>query len=160
MKVKVKIDGEFFDVEIRSLSERPIIAVVNGEEFEVWPETNTGYSTSISHPKKQNEAQSPSMVLTPAAVKMRETSSAIPADGTIDSKVGPLKFVTAPIPGVITAILVQAGSTVVVGQELCKLEAMKMNNSIRASRAGNIRSVKVSLGQHVKHNDVLLEYSE
>jgi propionyl-CoA carboxylase alpha chain len=61
---------------------------------------------------------------------------------------------------VITAILVQAGSEVVVGQELCKLEAMKMNNSIRASRSGKVGSVMVSIGQHVKHNDVLIEFTE
>jgi biotin carboxyl carrier protein len=46
-----------------------------------------------------------------------------------------------------------------VGDELCTLEAMKMKNVIRAPRAGTIASVKVAVGQHVKHHDVLVEYS-
>jgi biotin carboxyl carrier protein len=70
-----------------------------------------------------------------------------------------MKTVKAPIPGVITAILVQSGTEVSVGQELCKLEAMKMNNSIRSSRAGKIATIHVSIGQHVKHNDALIEFA-
>jgi biotin carboxyl carrier protein len=35
---------------------------------------------------------------------------------------------------------------------------MKMKNVIRASRAGEIGRVHVTLGQHVKHNDAMIEY--
>jgi propionyl-CoA carboxylase alpha chain len=61
---------------------------------------------------------------------------------------------------VIVSVAVQPGDTVQVGQELCVLEAMKMNNTIRAARAGTVARVNVSVGQHVKHGEVLLEYAE
>jgi biotin carboxyl carrier protein len=70
------------------------------------------------------------------------------------------KAVRAPIPGVIVSIGVQPGDEVTAGQELCVLEAMKMNNAIRASRAGQVATVYVSVGQHVKHHEVLIEYAD
>ncbi len=70
------------------------------------------------------------------------------------------KVVRAPIPGVIVSVAVQPGATVSVGQELCMLEAMKMKNIIRATRSGQIAAVHVSVGQAVKHHDVLMEYAD
>jgi biotin carboxyl carrier protein len=67
--------------------------------------------------------------------------------------------VRAPIPGVIVALSVQPGVAVTFGQELCVLEAMKMENMIRAPRAGTIAAVRVTVGQHVKRQDVLVEYA-
>ena len=60
----------------------------------------------------------------------------------------------------ITAVLVHPGDEVAIGQELCKLEAMKMNNSIRSNRAGKIEAINISVGQQVKHNDSLMEFAE
>ena len=56
------------------------------------------------------------------------------------------------------AIAVQAGDRVDAGQELCVLEAMKMKNVIRSSRSGGIARLHVSVGQHFKHNDALVEF--
>jgi biotin carboxyl carrier protein len=70
------------------------------------------------------------------------------------------KAVYAPIPGVIESVAVQPGEAVHVGQALCILEAMKMKNVIRASREGTIARIDVVPGQHVKHNDVLMEYGD
>jgi biotin carboxyl carrier protein len=71
-----------------------------------------------------------------------------------------MKLVRAPIPGVIVSIVVNVGEAVNVGQELCVLEAMKMKNSIRATRAGQIATIHVNIGQQVKHNEPLVEYVE
>ena len=69
------------------------------------------------------------------------------------------KAIYAPIPGVIDSVAVGPGDVVSMGQEVCVLEAMKMKNIIRAPRAGQVAVVHVSAGQHVKHNDLLLEYA-
>ena len=47
-----------------------------------------------------------------------------------------------------------------VGDEMCKLEAMKMNNSIRSNRTGTIGTIHVNVGQQVKHGDLLIEFAE
>jgi biotin carboxyl carrier protein len=69
------------------------------------------------------------------------------------------KTVTAPIPGVIQEIKVQAGQTVKKGDVLFVLEAMKMKNNIQAPQDGKIASVSVSKGDSVTHGQVLLTYA-
>ncbi|MCU0514505.1 MAG: biotin/lipoyl-binding protein [Anaerolineae bacterium] len=65
--------------------------------------------------------------------------------------------VKAPIPGRITRILVQPGEAVEAGQTVIMLEAMKMENQLRATRAGIVRSIQVAAGQTVVRSQVLLE---
>jgi biotin carboxyl carrier protein len=65
--------------------------------------------------------------------------------------------VKAPIPGLITRVLVQAGDQVEPGQPLLVLEAMKMENEIRAPRGGSVSRVDVVRGQGVALHEVLAE---
>jgi biotin carboxyl carrier protein len=65
--------------------------------------------------------------------------------------------VKAPIPGLITRVLVQPGDTVEAGQPLLVLEAMKMENEIRAPRAGTVQLLGVSPGQGVSLGAVMVE---
>lgn len=66
------------------------------------------------------------------------------------------RAIKAPMPGVINRISVSPGERVEHGQEVCILEAMKMNNVIRAPAAGQIVEVRVALKQSVQHGDVLM----
>lgn len=65
--------------------------------------------------------------------------------------------VKAPIPGLITRILVQPGAAVEAGQALLILEAMKMENEIRAPFDGVVSSISVTGGQSVVRNQLLAE---
>jgi len=65
--------------------------------------------------------------------------------------------VKAPIPGLISRILVEPGVAVTAGQPLVILEAMKMENEIRAPFDGVVQSVGVAVGQTVLRNTVLVE---
>ncbi len=140
MKLRVRVEGREFTVELTDLTVRPIRATVNGKTFEVWPEG----SSARPLPAAKTAPASPPR---PAA---RPTADAVSAAGPV---------VHAPIPGVITSVAVRPGDSVTVGQELCVLEAMKMKNAIRASRPGTVAAVHVAPGQHVKHNDPLVEFT-
>ena len=63
--------------------------------------------------------------------------------------------IKAPIPGVITRILVAVDEEVEAGQPVLILEAMKMENEIRAPRNGVMRKLNVKAGQGVSLNEVL-----
>jgi biotin carboxyl carrier protein len=63
----------------------------------------------------------------------------------------------APIPGLVTRVLVQPGEAVEAGQPVVVLEAMKMENEIRAPRPGVIQSLHVTAGQSVVRNELLAE---
>ena len=52
-------------------------------------------------------------------------------------------------------VLVAVGDTVEVGQAVCVLEAMKMENNITADKAGTVTEIKVAPGQSVGSGDVV-----
>lgn len=64
--------------------------------------------------------------------------------------------VTAPIPGLVVKVLVEAGDEVKEGQPLIVLEAMKMENEIRAARDGMVKEVRTAPGQRIEQNGLLV----
>jgi biotin carboxyl carrier protein len=69
--------------------------------------------------------------------------------------VGPA-VVKAPMPGKIVKVLVGLGQDVVEGQGVVIIEAMKMENELRAPKSGKVREVKVREGQTVEGRAELL----
>jgi pyruvate carboxylase subunit B len=66
----------------------------------------------------------------------------------------PLK---APMPGLVVRVSVQSGDVVVAGQGLVVMEAMKMENELRASSPGRVKSVHVRPGTAVDKGTLLIE---
>ncbi len=64
--------------------------------------------------------------------------------------------ITAPIPGLVVRVLVAEGETIEEGQPVVLLEAMKMENELRAMRSGVVKSVLVAGGQRVDQNAPLI----
>ena len=64
--------------------------------------------------------------------------------------------ITAPIPGLVVRTLVQEGDVIEEGQPVVLLEAMKMENELRAVRGGVVKSVLASAGQRVDQNAPLI----
>ena len=62
----------------------------------------------------------------------------------------------AQIPGRVVRMWVEAGESVERGQRLLAIEAMKMENEIRAPQAGVVGDLKVDVGQRVEREDELL----
>ena len=143
MKLRVKIDDQTFEVEVGDLSARPVLATVDGETFEVWPEEALAVAAPIQPARP---------VMAPAAALAPRPAAAVPVNSS--------KTVIAPIPGTIVSFAVKEGDAVTAGQELCSLEAMKMKNSIRATRAGSIAKIFVKAGDRVSQGQALVEYAE
>ena len=55
--------------------------------------------------------------------------------------------VAVPMQGTIVKVLVAVGDTVEVGQTVCVLEAMKMENNVNAEKAGTVKEVRVAAGR-------------
>ncbi|KQR73068.1 acetyl/propionyl-CoA carboxylase subuit alpha [Rhizobium sp. Leaf384] len=68
------------------------------------------------------------------------------------------KLLLCPMPGVITAIMVSAGETVEAGQPLATVEAMKMENILRAERRSVVKRVAVEPGTSLAVDEVVLEF--
>jgi acetyl-CoA/propionyl-CoA carboxylase, biotin carboxylase, biotin carboxyl carrier protein len=63
--------------------------------------------------------------------------------------------VTVPMQGTIVKVLVAVGDTVEVGQTICVLEAMKMENAVNAETAGTVKEIRVAAGDPVGGGDVV-----
>jgi glutaconyl-CoA/methylmalonyl-CoA decarboxylase subunit gamma len=143
MKYKVTVNDQTYEVEIENINVRPIVAVVDGERFEVMPESGT-----------QKEA----------AKKSVEKKSFNPNQPSLGSKSHNQALSgneqTAPLPGTVVEIFVKAGDKVEAGQVILVIEAMKMKNSIRSLFSGTIEEVLVSTGQSVAHKQPLIKFTD
>jgi acetyl-CoA/propionyl-CoA carboxylase biotin carboxyl carrier protein len=63
--------------------------------------------------------------------------------------------VAVPMQGTIVKVLITVGDAVEVGQTVCVLEAMKMENNVNAEKAGTVKEVRVQAGESVGPGDVI-----
>ncbi|MFC4667797.1 acetyl-CoA carboxylase biotin carboxylase subunit [Seohaeicola nanhaiensis] len=68
------------------------------------------------------------------------------------------KLLLCPMPGLIVKVNVAEGDEVQEGQALCTVEAMKMENILRAERKGRVAKVNAAPGDSLKVDDVIMEF--
>jgi biotin carboxyl carrier protein len=66
--------------------------------------------------------------------------------------------IRAPMPGLVVRVLVEPGQAVEAGQGVLTIEAMKMQNELKAAAAGTVARVAVAPGQAVEKGAVLIEF--
>ncbi len=91
------------------------------------------------------------LVLTPAAADLHER---LPAKTPPDTS----RLVASPMPGLVITCDVAVGDDVKEGQVLFVIEAMKMQNIIRAEREGIIKTLSAKAGDSVAADDILAEF--
>jgi biotin carboxyl carrier protein len=69
-----------------------------------------------------------------------------------------INSIKAPMPGLIIDLRIQSGDSVMVGDQLLILEAMKMENIIKSPGEGVVKNVKVKKGDSVEKGQVLIEF--
>jgi propionyl-CoA carboxylase alpha chain len=68
------------------------------------------------------------------------------------------KLLLCPMPGLIVKIDVEEGDEVQEGQALCTVEAMKMENILRAERKGTVTKINAAAGDSLAVDDVIMEF--
>lgn len=68
------------------------------------------------------------------------------------------KMLLCPMPGVITGVAVKVGDTVEAGQTLATVEAMKMENVLKAERKGVVKRIAASAGQSLAVDELIMEF--
>jgi glutaconyl-CoA/methylmalonyl-CoA decarboxylase subunit gamma len=149
MKYKITVNSKVYEVEIENINTRPVIAFVDGDRFEVMPETSdqakAGTESLVTKNKIEKKPFNPNQ---PSVVTH---SPNLALSGNIQ---------TSPLPGTVIEIFVKAGEKVEAGQVIVIIEAMKMKNSIRSVYSGMIGEVLVSTGQSVAHKQALIKFAE
>jgi propionyl-CoA carboxylase alpha chain len=68
------------------------------------------------------------------------------------------KMLLCPMPGLIVKVNVEVGQEVQEGQALCTVEAMKMENILRAERKGVVSKINAAAGDSLAVDDVIMEF--
>jgi len=69
------------------------------------------------------------------------------------------KYLLSPMPGLLIKLMVEEGETVVAGQDLAVIEAMKMENTLKAEKAGTVDKVVATTGANLAVDAIILEFA-
>jgi biotin carboxyl carrier protein len=132
-KYNVTVNGNTYEVEVEEI-DRSNETITQSNAVN---QTSQAIPESGSEPKKENKLKSEAS---------KKSSTSLVESETIN----------APMPGSILDVKVSVGDTVIEGETLLILEAMKMENEIMSPRDGKIIEVSASKGQSVETGDSLI----
>ena len=69
------------------------------------------------------------------------------------------KIIKCPMPGLVVSIDVNEGQEIDIGDKLCTIEAMKMENVIRSEVSGIIKKIHCKDGDSLASDEIILEFS-
>jgi biotin carboxyl carrier protein len=158
MRYAFVLSGRPFAVDLQEHAEGPKF-VVEGEAFEpkVQALGHGHYKVTIGNQKYEFKVQNGQVVegVRPLDLEVRrdrpELERSKATGRKADGKVKP------PMPGKVVEVKVAPGDKVKLGQTLLVLEAMKMQNDLKAPFAGTVARVSVQAGANVEASTVLLE---
>ena len=140
-KFRLKIQDEWYDIEIGDLTNSNVEVTVNGESFSI--EIGTAEQDQIPSPRRERS--------------VREARQLTPLNEAESHTQGNENILRSPMPGRVMSITVRPGDSVSEGDEVCVVEAMKMEQSIRAPRNGIVKEIHVQPMDSVNANDPLVE---
>lgn len=140
---KYKINGTVYTVGIGDIDNGNAEVRVNGTLYHVEIEQKAAAAVKVAAPK-------------PAAAPRTATGEKVIAKPAAAPAGGAGKPVKAPLPGVVLDILVSVGQQVSSADTVVTLEAMKMENSIKAGIDGKVLSIDVAKGDSVLEGATLI----
>lgn len=138
---KYKINGNNYSVTVGEIDDNNIAQVeVNGVPYKVELDRAKAAPAKVSAPRPSAAPR------TASGEKVIAQKPAAAGPGAI----------VAPLPGVVISVNVKVGDTVSAADTVVVLEAMKMENSIRAGRDGKVASINVNPGDSILQDAVLI----
>ena len=128
--MKIRVENKWYNIEVDSISSDSAVVLVDGERFEV----------KLEDVEKTSELT-------------EEVSGPVSNSGGV--RTDNYKEFKSPMPGTIISILVQTGDDVSQGQDICVLESMKMQQTLKSDMAGTIMGTSVSQGDQLLDGDVI-----
>ena len=144
---KVSIDGKTHVLETEWKPGTHLLeGTIDGEPFAVkFADKTEGYL--LRHRGVAVRA----LVCTPLTAKMLERLPEKPKPDTS-------KLIISPMPGLVVSVDVEVGQQVEEGEAVCIVEAMKMQNIIRAEATGTVKTINVGAGDSVAADEIMVEF--
>jgi propionyl-CoA carboxylase alpha chain len=145
-KKHIKVDGDKVDIALEyTPGDRLVVAEIDGSELAVKvARTRSGWRMTTRG--RIHEVRVLPWHVAPLATHMIEK---VPPDLS--------KFLICPMPGLLVTLHVGEGDKVEAGQPLATVEAMKMENILRAEKAGVVKTVNAAQGDSLAVDAVILE---
>lgn len=160
---QVEVDGDAHSFDLVELDRRSFSLILDGKTYlvemlppsEAWQDGSTSSKHDLGHSVRL------SIKGTQYLVRVDDEHSLLVKSLLVkpQSENGP-QVVRAPMPGLISRIEVQVGEEVTSGSGLLVLEAMKMENEIRALKHGRIQTIHVEKGKAVEKGEPLITITE
>jgi propionyl-CoA carboxylase alpha chain len=164
----VVIAGDTETAVTTTLTESGFIVSIGIDDYEVvtdwrlgeplFQATINGQAVCVQVERKESRfqlfyrgAEISALVLSPKAAELNKLMlEKVPADLS--------KFLLSPMPGLLVKLAVALGDQVKVGEELAVVEAMKMENSLRATQDGIVAKISAKQGDSLMVDEVIMEF--
>ncbi|PXA99544.1 acetyl/propionyl-CoA carboxylase subunit alpha [Nostoc sp. 3335mG] len=146
-QIMVVVDNRAMNIQLQYLPGHPLIeATIDGEPLSVKVARHRGHWTFTARGAAHVVRAYPPRIATLA----RHMIEKVPPDMS--------RFLLAPMPGLLTQLHVQPGDRVEAGQPLAVVEAMKMENILRAEKAATVKAANFAPGDSLAVDAAILEF--
>lgn len=137
---RIRIDGQIVEADAHLVRPGVLSLLIGGQSYRVVLDPDT--SNPALHVGSE---RIPYRIDDPRSLRSRRRHAA--ADGPVTLK--------ASMPGRVVRVLVEQGDAVAAHQGVVVVEAMKMQNEVKAPKEGRVRELRVSAGDTVSAGDIL-----
>ncbi len=134
-RIRMKVNDEWYDVEVGDAYQSPVEVVVDGETYLV----EMGIAADGL-----------------PAPRMRQAPK-VEQPGLRGITEGDERVIRSPLPGKVVSITVTKGQVLEPGDEICVLESMKMEQSVRMAKAGMVKNIKIKTAQNINAGAPMIE---
>lgn len=138
------IDGKEFAWSAAEVDPGRLSLLLNGQSYDLHIERDGADTYAVTLNQKTWRVRIPSAHTTKSSASAHHQAG--------------LSQLNAPMPGTVRQVLVEPGDSVEAGQGLIVLEAMKMENELRADGSATVQAVHVEPGQAVTRDALLIEF--
>ena len=134
-RMRLKVNGEWYSVEVGDAYQSPVEVIVDGETYLV----EMGVAEGGPLPATRRQAPK------------------VDQPGLRGITEGDERVIRCPLPGKVVNIKLTNGQVLEAGDEICVLESMKMEQSVRMAKSGVVKNIKIKLDQAVNAGSPLIE---
>jgi propionyl-CoA carboxylase alpha chain len=148
--LEVELTGEGRSVRLEAIDWKPGQALFHGE-LDGEPFAAEVAPAAEGFRIRHRAARAQALVLSPVSADLH---GRLPPKKAADTS----RLVLSPMPGLVVSVEVQGGQDIKAGETICIIEAMKMQNIIRAEHDGVVKIVNAKAGDSVSADEVLAEF--
>jgi biotin carboxyl carrier protein len=134
-RMRLKVNGEWYSVEVGDAYQSPVEVNVDGETYLV----EMGVAADGPLPA------------------IRRQAPKVDQPGLRGITEGDERVIRCPLPGKVVTVQVIKGQALEAGDEICVLESMKMEQTVRMAKAGIVKNIKIKADQSVNAGSPLVE---